>query len=129
MTYRERRLAKAQRLREWADKRAQKSNVNYEAAYAIIEQIPPGQPILVGHHSEKRHRRDLERYDTNMHNSLEHSNKAEEMRSRADNIEEAAGNAIYSDDPDATEQLETKLARLEAERDGIKAYNKSARAG
>ena len=28
-----------------------------------LEMIPLGQPILVGHHSEKRHRRDLKRID------------------------------------------------------------------
>lgn len=129
MTYRERRLAKAQRLREWAQKREQKSGQAYEAAHAIIDKIPAGQPILVGHHSEHRHRRELARHDSLMSHGIEHTQKAEEMRSRADDIEAAADNAIYSDDPDAIERLEDKLAGLEAERDGIKAYNKSARSG
>ncbi|WP_132290495.1 DUF3560 domain-containing protein [Kribbella sp. VKM Ac-2568] len=29
----------------------------------ISDHIPLGQPILVGHHSERRHRRDIERMD------------------------------------------------------------------
>jgi hypothetical protein len=33
------------------------------SAHQILDIIPPGQPILVGHHSEGRHRRDLARVD------------------------------------------------------------------
>lgn len=127
MTFRERRLAKAVRLREWADKRDQKSSASYEAAHAITDQIPAGQPILVGHHSERRHRRDLARHDDYMRRSIEHSDKAEQMRSCAENIEVAANHAIYSDDPDAIERLQARLHGLEARRDAIKAYNVSCR--
>lgn len=127
MTYRERRLAKAERLRDWAEKRDQKSNAAYNTASDIISRIPAGQPILIGHHSERRHRRDLERHDQNMRRSIEHSDKAEEMRSRAENIEAAADHAIYDDDPDAIERLQEKLHGLEARRDAIKAYNASCR--
>src|SRR5258708_33420771 len=115
MTYRERRLAKAARYQEWAAKREAKAENAYSTAHAIIDRIPAGQPILVGHHSERRHRRDLGRHDQNMHQSLEHSKKAEEMRSKAENIVLAASNAIYSDDPDAIKQLTAKIAKLEAE--------------
>jgi hypothetical protein len=51
------------------------------------------------------------------------------MNSRADNIEAAANAAIYSDDPDAIEALEARIASLEAERDRIKAFNASCRKG
>jgi len=121
MIYRERRLARAQRLREWAENREQKSDEDRNRAYDIMESMAPGQPILIGHHSERRHRRELEQRDNLMRRGLEHRQKAEAMRQRADNIEYAAERAIYSDDPDAIEQLEAKLTELEAERDGIKA--------
>src|SRR6266568_6799609 len=101
MTYRERRLAKATRYQEWAAKREAKAETAYNTAHKIIEMIPPGQPILTGHHSERRHRRDLERHDANMRRSTENSKKADEMRNKADNIVAVASNAIYSDDPDA----------------------------
>lgn len=45
MTYRERRLAKAERLREWADKREEKADAAYSTAHNIGSQIPFGQPI------------------------------------------------------------------------------------
>jgi hypothetical protein len=128
MTYRERRLAKADRLRDWADKRAEKSANAFESARAIADNIPLGQPILVGHHSEKRHRRDIARIDNGMRKGIEHENKARDMSSRADNIEAAADSAIYSDDPDALDALTAKLACLEAERERVKAVNKMIRA-
>jgi len=62
-----------------------------------------------------------------MQRSIDHTTKAAEMRSKAANIEAAAARSIYSDDPDAVEQLEARLAELEAKRDRIKAYNKSVR--
>lgn len=126
-TYRERREAKADRLREWAEKRDAKAASAHAAADAATAGIPFGQPILVGHHSQRRHERAIERSWDAMGRAVENSRKADEMRSRADNIEAAAGAAIYSDDEDACERLAEKLARLEAERARIKAYNASCR--
>lgn len=123
LTYRERRERKAERLREWAEKRDAKASAAYESADQIASMIPFGQPILVGHHSEGRHRRNVERIDNGMRRSVENSRKAEEMRSRANNIERAAKQAIYSDDADAIERLTEKLATMEAQREAMKARN------
>ena len=60
-TYRERRLAKAERLRDWAVKREEKAASAFKAAHTLADMIPMGQPILVDHHSEGRARRDAER--------------------------------------------------------------------
>jgi len=62
-----------------------------------------------------------------MRSAIEHSDKADNMRAKADNIERAAANAIYSDDPDAIEALRAKIERLEAERKRITDYNASCR--
>lgn len=129
MTYRERRERRAARLHEWADKREQRAEQAHDSAQAILGMIPMGQPILVGHHSEGRHRRDLARAHSNIARQIEHSTKAAELRRRADTIEAAAERAIYSDDPDAVERLRERIAELEAERDRIKAYNASCRKG
>jgi uncharacterized small protein (DUF1192 family) len=85
--------------------------------------IPFGQPILVGHHSEGRHRSDLNRIQSAGFKALEDSRKADEMHSKAANIRAAADHAIYSDDADAIERLEARIAEWEAERGRIKAYN------
>lgn len=127
MTYRERRQARADRLREWADKRMDKSDRAFQAARTIADGIPLGQPILVGHHSEGRHRRDIARIDNNMRKGVESERMAQSMTSRADNIEAAAEVAIYNDDHDAVERLTAKLAGLEAERERIKVVNKLIR--
>ena len=128
-TYRERREAKADRLREWADKREVKSDEAFERSRAISDMIPFGQPILVGHHSEGRARRDQDRIHSGMSRGVEHGRKAEEFRSRADNIEAAAEKAVYSDDVDAIERLEERIAEREEERDRIKKFNATARKG
>jgi hypothetical protein len=129
MTRRERRERRAERLRGWAEKREQKSDAAARTAHTIASGIPMGQPILVGHHSEKRHRAAIDRMHRNMSNAVEHSRKADSMRSRAGNIELELERSIYSDDDDAIERLEERIAELEAERGRIKAYNASCRKG
>ena len=57
------RAEKAARFRELADKHANISTGRHLAARQQLEMIPLGQPILVGHHSEKRHRKELTRID------------------------------------------------------------------
>lgn len=122
-TYRERREVKAERYREWAEKRDAKADAAYEGVQAITERIPFGQPILVGHHSEKSARADQRRIEAGMNSFCENAAKAERMREKADNIERQARQAIYSDDADAIERLTEKLAKLEAQREAVKAKN------
>ena len=121
MTYRERRLRKAERLREWAEKREQKAAEVFRAGEPFRSDIAFNtQP---GHFPFRA--RLIEREDR-AHASVR---KAHEMASRADEIERQAGRAIYSDDPDAVEALEARIAELEAERERWKAYNASCRKG
>lgn len=127
MSYRERRERRAERLRGWAGKREQKSAAAFDSARRIADGIPLGQPILVGHHSEKRHRRDIERIDNGMRRGVEHERKAASMASRADTIEHQLEVSIYSDDPDAVERLTERIAGLEAKRERIKTVNKLIR--
>lgn len=127
MTYRDRRAARADRLRAWADKRDARSAAAFDAVHRIADGIPLGQPILVGHHSMKRHMRDAARIDSGMRAGIDHARTADAMRSRADNIDRAAAVAIYSDDPDAVDRLRDKIAKLDAQRAAIVAYNRACR--
>lgn len=127
MTYRQRREARAERLRGWAEKREQKAAQAFEQADRMASVIPFGQPILVGHYSEGRDRRYRDRIDSKGRKGVEHAQKAREMASKAANIEAAAERAIYSDDPNAVERLQERIAELEAERDAIKAENAAFR--
>lgn len=128
-TYRERRAGRAERLRGWADSRDEKAEAAEQAARRTADMIPLGQPVLVGHYSERGDRNRRARMTANFDRAHEHATKATEFRRRADGIEAQAAAAIYDDDPDAIDRLAEKIARLHAERDRIKAYNASCRKG
>jgi hypothetical protein len=123
MRTRERRERRAERLREWSDKRKTKLPGQFKAAHDHVAGIPFGQPILVGHHSEKRHRRALEKHDNALRKAIESEKLAESMASRAANLELELDRAIYDDDPDAIERLRERVQLLEARRARIKAIN------
>lgn len=120
MTYRERRLRKADRLQEWADKRRTRAS----AVFAQGEPMRSDWAFITqpGHIPERA--RLIAREDK-AYASLQ---KASGMESRAEGIIAAADRAIYSDDHDACDQLRARIAMLEAERDRIKVVNKTIRA-
>lgn len=119
-----RQVALKERLEKRAAARAAESAGRYGNARRIWDGIPMGQPILVGHYSEKRHRRDLERADTNMRKSIEADKEAAELKRRAAHVGE---HGISSDDPTAIAQLKEKLAKLEANQALYVATNKAVR--
>ena len=102
--------ARRERYEARAGRADQESDAQYERSRQITEHIPFGQPILVGHHSEGRHRRDLNRSWRAMEKSAEASKKAEHYRQKAAGVGKGG---ISSDDPDAIEKLREKLAKLE----------------
>lgn len=119
--YQDRKEARVERYEERAARAQAESDAASKAAHDILSHIPPGQPILVGHHSERRHRRDLEKSDRNMRRSIEAGEKAAYYAGRAAS---AAGNtAISSDDPDALDKLEAKLSKLQAAQEWDKGLN------
>lgn len=79
----ERALARSERYEELAAKNSDKSNAYYQASKDAVRGIEFGQPILIGHHSEGRHRRDLDRSHNAMGKSIEHQEKAEHYERKA----------------------------------------------
>jgi hypothetical protein len=128
-TTRERREARAARLTTWAAARDARAAASLDAAHREAQAIPFGQPILVGHHSERADRRTRDRIAGRMGRAVEDLAAAERMRARAASIRAQAERAIYSDDEDAVERLAVKLEELEASRARVKAYNASCRRG
>lgn len=119
--YVEHKEARIDRLESRAAKAQAESAAAYNTARSIMDHIPPGQPILVGHHSEKRHRRDLDKIDRSMRKSAEADEKASYYASRA---EAAASNtSISSDDPEAIEKLQSRLEALQEWQAMMKAVN------
>lgn len=111
---------KKERLTERAARAAREGQAAHDAVDRIARAIPFGQPILVGHHSEGRHRADIKRIDRGMRKAFEKSKEADELRRRA----EAVGTAgISSDDPAAVQKLTAKLEDLERRQEWRKKVN------
>ena len=127
MTKRERLERKLEKRQDWAAKADAKCSAEFEAARKITEGIPFGQPILVGHHSEGMHRRAIERSAGHMDKGCEAYNKAKYHASKAEGLSRMLDNTIFSDDEDAVEKLEQKIAQREKEQETYKAFNKVIR--
>mgnify|MGYP001251586987 FL=1 len=122
--YQERQEAKRDRLEERAAKAEAVSNERFNTASTLGKMLPFGQPILVGHHSEAKHRKHAESINTNMRKSVEAQDKAEYLSRRADSVGSAG---IASDDHEAVEKLKKKLEGLIKSHELMKAVNKIVR--
>lgn len=78
----ERAEARAERFDGYAGNAASRAEGAYRAAHDISEYMT-GEPIKVGHHSERSHRRDIERMDNHMRHGIEESRKASYWADRA----------------------------------------------
>ncbi len=127
MTTREKRERRTARRREWAEGREAKADAAHQAAHDATAGIPFGQPILVGHHSEGKHRRAVERSQRQASQAVEHSNMAQRHQQAADTIEAQLDASIYDDDADAIERLRERIEQREAKREEMKAANAAYR--
>jgi Domain of unknown function (DUF3560) len=119
MTYRDRREARAERLRDWAGKREENAAAVFEAGRPFTSDIAFNtQPGHIPFRARLIAREDA---------AYRSQRKAAGMRSRADGIEGQLATSIYDDDPDAIEQLRARIGRLEAEREAAKAANAAYR--
>lgn len=121
--YEERRRQRIERYKELSMKAQERSSRYSNSNANRILQITPGQPILVGHHSEKKHRKLIKRAQDDIRKSIEEDNKSKFYKERVITAENSK--VIYSDDPQAINKLKEKLERLENERASIKAREHS----
>ncbi len=122
--YEAKQTARRDRLQRASERARREAETAHGAATRIWDAIPMGQPILVGHHSERRHRRDLSRADRAMRRSLEANKRSKELAGRA----AAVGSAgISSDDPEAVRKLREELDKLEKEQERMKRANGAIR--
>lgn len=119
--YAERRAARIERLRARAAKAEQISEAALAQARRLGSAIPFGQPILVGHHSERRHRRDIDKIDRGMRKGFAAAKEAASLERRADSAE--ANTAISSDDPEALTKLRARVAEIETTKERMKECN------
>lgn len=125
-SYEQKRAARIERLRARANKRRSEASAAHAGAECIASAIPMGQPILIGHHSEKRHRRDLDRIDRGYRKARAAEQEAAELDRRAGAAED--NRAISSDDPEAPNKLKARIVQLEAKREKYKAINRAIKA-
>jgi chaperonin cofactor prefoldin len=102
--------ARQERLEERAQKLDAQSTQAFNKAHSISEHIPFGQPILVGHHSEGKHRRDLERINSGMSKAVELYKEAEQTAQAA---EGTARHLRQMEDVGVTQR---RVKRLEADK-------------
>jgi len=115
----ERAKAKAERYQQWAASAETKSNSAYEASKEGHEFLSLGEPIKVGHHSEKRHRALFERNDNRMRKYIEllevsatHESKAEYWNRKANDINLSM--------PESLEYYEYKVEEAKEKHEGLK---------
>lgn len=123
--YEAKKAARVERYRERADKARQEANDRANSANIRALRDTMGQPILVGHHSERGHRALIARADNDMRKSCEASAKAKHYDRKAKAAK--SNRAISSDDPDALEKLQDKLEHLQKFQSDMKAANKIIR--
>jgi len=106
----ERAKKKAEKLIGYSANADKRSNEAYEGRATKSERdfLSLGEPIKVGHHSEKRHRKLFEKYDNKMRKSIEEGEKAEQYRSRAE-YWKAKTNDINLSMPESLDFYEFKL--------------------
>lgn len=116
MLERERMLAKATAMRDRA------AMLEQSAGQSTADMVPEhGQPILVGHHSEKGHRRMMDRAHNVWARQANEAQQAVSLRRQADGLERRISTAIFDDDPDRDDRLRARIDFHERELVAIKA--------
>ena len=106
----ERAEAKAERLEDLSERRTQDADRAQKAVHAIADGIPFGQPILVGHHSERHARKDAEKIENGMRKAVECWKAAQYWQDRAKG---AIRLAKYKERPDVRAR---RIKGLEADK-------------
>lgn len=111
--------ARRERYLELADK-AEAERDATEKQFRQLGDCMNGQPILIGHHSEKRHRRDWDRQHRRLSKIVSLDKKADHYRDKAESV---GNGGISSDDSDAIAKLRDQLKGRETSQAHMKAVN------
>lgn len=93
----ERAVERAERFSDYQEARAEDAQRANEAVERITDGIPLGQPILVGHHSERHARKDAEKIENGMRRAVKMWETSEYWKHRAAG---AIRHAKYKERPD-----------------------------
>lgn len=115
----ERAKAKAERYSNWAASAEKRSTQFYEASNEGRDFLSLGEPIKVGHHSEKRHRALIDRNWARMGKSVAESEKAEQHEGKAEYWERKTKDINLSM-PESIEYFEYKVEKATEYHEGVK---------
>lgn len=110
---------KAERYNNSAANYMEKSESYYNASQEGKEFLSLGEPIKVGHHSEKRHRALIDRNWNRMGKSVEFAEKAQEAEQRAEYWENKASEITLAL-PESLEYFSDKLGKAISYHKGLK---------
>ena len=127
MTRRERLENKLEKRQEWAEKAEQRFHDEMRKSESYVANIPFGQPILVGHHSEKAHRAAIDRAWRAADRSVAEKDLAKHHRDKAEGLSDYLENTIFDDDPDAIDRIQQRIDSLEKKHALMLAVNKICR--
>lgn len=108
---------RAERFEEYSEKRAADAEQAHKAVAGICDQIPLGQPILIGHHSEKHARRAAEKIENGMRRAVKMWDTSKYWERRAAG---ALAHAKYKELPEVRAR---RIKAIEADR---RKYTKGA---
>ncbi|GGU26497.1 DUF3560 domain-containing protein [Streptomyces violascens] len=115
--------ARAERFAGYADNAASRSQSLSDQAHGMASRIPFGQPVLVGHHSERADRRSRERISSAQDKSFAEAGKASHW---ADRERATASYETFRKSPRLTLR---RIERLEADLRRVKKWRKGKSAG
>lgn len=110
---------KAERYSNSASNHSAKSKEYYEASNEGRDFLSLGEPIKVGHHSEKKHRSLIERNWRRMEKSVEHSEMAERAQHKAEYWENKAQKITLAM-PESIEYFSDRLEKAIVYHQGLK---------
>lgn len=124
-TYETKQESKKEKYLRMSEAAKQKSDNYSETSRNAVKHIPFGQPILVGHHSESKHRNAIKRAQSAATKAVEERDKAQYYANKAASV---GTGGVSSDNPDAIDILKEKLLGLEKLQDTMKKANRVHRA-
>lgn len=110
---------KAERYQQWATSAENKSTEYWKASQEGKDFLALGEPIKVGHHSEKRHRALIERNWNRMSKAVAETEKVKQHESKAD-YWNARAEQINLSMPESIEFFEHKVEELTELHQGLK---------
>jgi len=111
---------RAERLQKAAENSIKKGEAYYEKSQEGRDFLSLGEPIKIGHHSEKRHRALIERVQGSFLKYRELNQKAEDQTSRAEYWEEAAETIMNLSMPESLIYYDVQLEKAKEKQAKLK---------